>query len=317
MASRNRVVVTGGAGFIGYHLVKRLLAEGNVVVAVDNLFSGRRKNVAEFADNPRFDFVHHDIISPLFIEADQVYNLACPASPIHYQFNSIRTVKTNVTGTLNMLGLAKRCGAKFLQASTSEVYGDPEVHPQVESYRGAVNTVGPRACYDEGKRIAETLCHDYHFAHGVDVCIARIFNTYGPRMRFEDGRVISNFVIQALNNEPLTIYGDGSQTRSFCFVDDLVDGLIRLMHGDRWEPVNLGNPHELTILEIAQLVRDTVGSSSEITFKPLPTDDPTRRCPDISRAKEWLGWEPKVPVAAGVKATVDDFRARLSADDEY
>ncbi len=313
-----RVLVTGGAGFIGSHLCRVLLERGHAVIAADSLFSGRKRNILPLMSNPRFEFMRHDIIQPLFIECDQIYNLACPASPVHYQYNPIRTVKVNVLGTMNVLGLAKRCGARMLQASTSEVYGDPQVHPQPESYWGHVNPIGPRACYDEGKRIAETLCRDYHVGNGVDVCIARIFNTYGPHMALNDGRVVSNFLLQALRGEPITIYGDGSQTRSFCFVSDLVEGLIRLMEcGERFEPVNLGNPEERTIREIAERIVSLTGSSSKLVEEPLPQDDPVRRKPDIRLAKQLLNWQPSVSLDDGLKETVADFQARVHGHEEW
>src|SRR5881394_2992304 len=310
-----RIVVTGGAGFIGSHLCERLLADGHQVICLDNFFTGRRENIEHLFDNRQFELLRHDVIEPILLEVDQIYNLACPASPIHYQFNPVKTVKTNVMGTMNMLGLAKRVGARILQASTSEVYGDPHVHPQTESYWGNVNPIGPRACYDEGKRVAETLMSDYHREDGVDIRIARIFNTYGPRMAEHDGRVVSNFIVQALRGEPLTLYGDGSQTRSFCYVDELVDGLIRLMAAEqRNQPVNLGNPVEFTIRELAEEVARVVGREVKITYRPLPQDDPTQRQPDITRAREWLGWEPKIHLKEGLGRTVEHFRERLGRE---
>jgi UDP-glucuronate decarboxylase len=308
-----RILVTGGAGFIGSHLCDRLLAEGHQVVCLDNFFTGRRENIEHQLDNPDFEVLRHDVCEPLFTEVDQIYNLACPASPVHYQYNPVKTVKSNVMGTINMLVLAKRVRARILQASTSEVYGDPNVHPQVESYWGNVNPIGPRACYDEGKRVAETLMSDYHREDGVDIRIARIFNTYGPRMAENDGRVVSNLIVQALRGLEMTLYGDGSQTRSFCYVDDLVDGLIRLMNAEgRNEPVNLGNPVEFTIRELAEAVAKVAGGDVRMVYRPLPQDDPTRRQPDITRAREWLGWEPRVPLAEGLVRTVAFFRRRFA-----
>jgi UDP-glucuronate decarboxylase len=310
----DRILVTGGAGFLGSHLCDRLLEEGGEVICVDNCFSGSRENIRHLAGNASFEFIRHDIIHPLFAEVDKVYHLACPASPIHYQFNPIKTVKTNVMGTINMLGLAKRTGARILLASTSEVYGDPEVHPQPEGYWGHVNPIGLRSCYDEGKRVAETLAMDYHRQNRVAVRIARIFNTYGPRMAVKDGRVVSNFIVQALRGEPLTVYGDGSQTRSFCYVSDLIDGLRRLMESaDATGPVNLGNPSEFTILRLAELVLKRTGSRSTVVHKPLPQDDPIQRCPDISLARARLGWEPRIPLEEGLDRTIAYFRQKLSA----
>jgi len=307
-----RILVTGGAGFIGSHLCERLLGEGHDVICLDNFFTGRRENIFPLLDNPRFELVRHDVIEPILLEVDQVYNLACPASPIHYQYNPVKTVKTNVMGAINMLGLAKRVRARILQASTSEVYGDPLVHPQTEDYWGNVNPIGLRSCYDEGKRLAETLMMDYHRQNQVDTRIARIFNTYGPRMLEDDGRVVSNFVVQALRGEPLTLYGEGSQTRSFCYVDDLVEGLIRLMNADDLhQPVNLGNPGEFTIKQLAEEVRRICGSDSELTYLPLPEDDPRQRKPDITTAQSVLGWIPKVPLAEGLERTVQYFRERV------
>ena len=308
-----KVLVTGGAGFIGSHLSERLVRQGHEVVCLDNFFTGRRENVRHLQDSPGFHLLRHDVCEPLPLEVDQIYNLACPASPVHYQYNPIKTVKSNVMGTLNMLVLAKRVGARILQASTSEVYGDPHVHPQPEAYWGNVNPIGPRACYDEGKRVAETLMSDYHREDGVDIRIARIFNTYGPRMAEHDGRVVSNFIVQALRGQELTLYGTGEQSRSFCYVDDLVDGLVRLMAAeDRHEPVNLGNPVEFTIRELAEEVVKVVGGEVRVAFRPLPQDDPTQRQPDITRAREWLGWEPRLQLAQGLVRTVAYFRRRLS-----
>jgi UDP-glucuronate decarboxylase len=305
-----RILVTGGAGFIGSHLIDRLMAEGHEVICLDNFYTGHKRNILKWLEHPYFELIRHDITEPIRLEVDQIYHLACPASPVHYQYNPVKTVKTNVMGTLNMLGLAKRVKARFLLASTSEVYGDPEVHPQSEEYWGNVNCIGIRSCYDEGKRIAETLTFDYHRQNDVDIRVARIFNTYGPRMLENDGRVVSNFVTQALRNIPLTVYGDGSQTRSFCYVSDLVEGLMRLMNGDFIGPVNLGNPEEYTILELANAVQELVNPNAEIQFKPLPQDDPRRRRPDITRAKTHLNWVPTVPVKEGLKLTVKDFRTR-------
>ncbi len=309
MLSRKRVLVTGGAGFIGSHLCERLLAEGHQVLCVDNYFTGTRDNIAHLLPNPRFEAMRHDITFPLYVEVDEIYNLACPASPVHYQFDPVQTTKTSISGALNMLGLAKRLKAKVLQASTSEVYGDPEVHPQTEDYRGSVNPLGPRACYDEGKRCAETLFFDYRRQHNVRIKVARIFNTYGPRMHPNDGRVVSNFAVQALQGKPVTIYGEGTQTRSFCFVDDLVEGLMRLMAtpDEVTGPVNLGNPHEITVRELAERVIALCGDGATLEKRPLPQDDPTRRCPDIGLAKRLLGWEPKVPLEDGLRRTVAYF----------
>ncbi|HEU4698691.1 MAG TPA: UDP-glucuronic acid decarboxylase family protein [Gemmatimonadales bacterium] len=312
-----RILVTGGAGFLGSHLCERLLAQGHHVVCLDNFFTGRPVNIRHLADHPRFRLLRHDVTEPLLIEVDQIYNLACPASPIHYQYNPVKTVKANVMGTLNMLVLARRLRARVLQASTSEVYGDPSVHPQVESYWGNVNPIGPRACYDEGKRVAETLMMDYHRQHGVDTRIVRIFNTYGPRMSENDGRVVSNFILQALRGEPLTIYGEGQQTRSFCYVDDLIEGMIRLMNvepgdgrDDVHAPVNIGNPGEYTIRELATRIEELCGAGGGVVFRPLPQDDPTQRQPDITRAGRLLGWEPTVPLEEGLKKTIAYFKER-------
>ncbi len=303
-----RILVTGGGGFIGSHLCERLLSGGDDVVCLDNFFTGSKENIRHLLDNYRFELIRHDIIEPILLEVDQVYNMACPASPVHYQYNPVKTTKTSVMGTINMLGLAKRVRARILQASTSEVYGDPEVHPQTESYWGNVNPIGIRSCYDEGKRVAETLMMDYHRQNNVDIRIARIFNTYGPRMAERDGRVVSNFTVQALRGEDITVYGDGSQTRSFCFVSDLVEGLIRLMNTDDFTgPVNLGNPVETSILEFAERIIKLTGSSSKVIFHPLPADDPRQRQPDISLAKERLGWHPTVDLESGLKKTIDYF----------
>ncbi len=315
-----RILVTGGAGFIGSHLVEVLLNRGHEVIALDNLFTGSKRNIAHLLGNPRFEFLRHDVIEPVLLEIDQIYHFACPASPVHYQHNPVKTVKTSVLGTINMLGLAKRVGARLLLASTSEVYGDPLEHPQTESYWGNVNPIGPRSCYDEGKRVAETLTYCYHDKNGVDTRTVRIFNTYGPRMLFDDGRVVSNFIVQALLGKPITVYGDGSQTRSFCFVSDLVDGIVRLMDAepksasvDLSGPVNLGNPEEMNIKELAQLVLELTKSKSTLIQQPLPQDDPTRRRPDITRARDLLNWEPKIPVRQGLSMAITEFAARLKA----
>ncbi|TAN63909.1 MAG: SDR family oxidoreductase [Magnetospirillum sp.] len=310
---RKRVLVTGGAGFLGSHLCERLLAEGNDVLCVDNLFTGTKDNIVHLLANPYFELVRHDVTFPLYVEVDEIYNLACPASPIHYQRDPVQTTKTSVHGAINMLGLAKRVNAKIFQASTSEVYGDPEVHPQTEDYRGSVNPIGPRACYDEGKRCAETLFFDYWRQHGMRIKVARIFNTYGPRMHPDDGRVVSNFIVQALEGRPITLYGDGNQTRSFCFVDDLIEGFIRLMNStdDITGPVNLGNPREMTVRELAEMVVGMVGAKAEIVYRPLPADDPTQRQPNIALAKEKLDWEPKVTLEQGLERTIAYFRDRM------
>jgi len=301
-------LVTGGAGFIGSHLCDALLNSGTSVLCLDNLFSGSKLNIEPHLRRPDFEFIRHDIVQPILLEVDQIYNLACPASPVYYQRNPVKTVKANVMGTLNCLGIAKRVGARILQASTSEVYGDPQVHPQSEGYWGHVNPVGPRSCYDEGKRVAETLMVDYHRQSGVDIRIARIFNTYGPRMSVEDGRVVSNFIVQALRGEPITVYGDGSQTRSFCYVSDLVAGLVALMETpDLFQPVNLGNPSEISILELAETVRDKVGTGSDIVYAGLPQDDPTQRKPDVTLARDQLGWEPQVGLSEGLERTIAHF----------
>ncbi len=307
-----RVLITGGAGFIGSHLCQKLLNEGNEVLCLDNLFTGSKKNIELFLDNHRFEFIRHDVISPILLEVDQIYNLACPASPIHYQYNPVKTIKTSVMGTINMLGLAKRIRARMLQASTSEVYGDPQVHPQREDYWGNVNPIGPRSCYDEGKRVGETLCMDYYRQNQVDIAICRIFNTYGPRMAWNDGRVVSNFIVQAITGQDITLYGDGSQTRSFCYVDDLVRGFCALMDKKGFTgPVNLGNPQEITVLELAERVIQMTKSSSKIIRKPLPADDPTRRKPDITIAKTELNWEPEISLEEGLGRTIENFQQRL------
>ena len=307
-----RILVTGGAGFIGSHLCERLISEGNEVLCLDNFFTGRRENIFHLLDNPRFELLRHDVTEPILLEVDQIYNLACPASPVHYQYNPVKTVKTSVMGAINMLGLAKRVRARILQASTSEVYGDPLVHPQTEDYWGNVNPIGLRSCYDEGKRLAETLMTDYHRQNKVDIRIARIFNTYGPRMLENDGRVVSNFIVQALRGQPLTLYGEGQQTRSFCYVDDLLEGLIRLMNTENLhDPVNLGNPGEFTIRQLAEEVIRTCESKSSFTYMPLPADDPRQRKPDITRAQTVLGWNPTIPLREGLKKTVEDFKTRV------
>ncbi|GBF81250.1 UDP-glucuronic acid decarboxylase family protein [Aphanothece sacrum] len=307
-----RILVTGGAGFIGSHLIDRLMEQGHDVICLDNFYTGHKRNILKWFDNPYFELVRHDITEPIRLEVDQIYHLACPASPVHYQFNPVKTIKTNVLGTLYMMGLAKRVNARLLLASTSEVYGDPDVHPQPEEYRGNVNCTGPRACYDEGKRVAETLAFEYHREHKVDIRVARIFNTYGPRMLEHDGRVVSNFIVQALQKTPLTIYGDGSQTRSFCYVSDLVEGLIRLMNNDYIGPVNLGNPGEYTILELAQMIQGMINPDAELIYKPLPQDDPKQRQPDITKAKTYLNWQPTIALKEGLEMTINDFRERVS-----
>lgn len=308
-----KILVTGGAGFIGSHLIDRLMEQGNEVICLDNFFTGTKRNIQHWIGHPNFEVIRHDITDPIKLEADQIYHLACPASPVHYQYNPIKTLKTNVMGTMNMLGLAKRIKARFFLASTSEVYGDPDVHPQTEDYRGNVNPIGIRSCYDEGKRVAETLTFDYHRENKVDVRVVRIFNTYGPRMLENDGRVVSNLIVQALRKKPLTIYGDGSQTRSFCYVSDLVEGFIRLMNSEHIGPMNLGNPGEYTILELAQKIQTMINPDVELIYQPLPQDDPRQRQPDITRAKTWLGWEPTIPLDQGLKLTIDDFRQRLTS----
>ena len=309
-----RILVTGGAGFLGSHLCERLLAEGNDVLCVDNFYTSTRRNITHLLEHPNFELMRHDVTFPLYVETDDIFNLACPASPVHYQYDPVQTTKTSVHGAINMLGLAKRLRVPILQASTSEVYGDPEIHPQTEDYWGNVNPIGIRSCYDEGKRLAETLMTDYHRQNHVDIRIARIFNTYGPRMLEDDGRVVSNFIVQALRGEPLTLYGEGEQTRSFCYVDDLIEGLIRLMNVDGLhEPVNLGNPGEFTIKQLAEEVIKTCGSQSGFTYLPLPADDPRQRKPDITRAQTMLGWNPTIPLREGLKRTVEDFRSRVQA----
>ncbi|MBF5093605.1 SDR family oxidoreductase [Azospirillum sp. INR13] len=313
LTNRKRVLVTGGAGFLGSHLCERLLAAGNDVLCVDNFFTGSRDNVLHLLDNPHFELMRHDVTFPLYVEVDEIYNLACPASPIHYQHDPVQTTKTSVHGAINMLGLAKRVGARIMQASTSEVYGDPAVHPQLEEYWGNVNTIGPRACYDEGKRCAETLFFDYHRQHKLDIKVIRIFNTYGPRMHPNDGRVVSNFIIQALKGEPITIYGDGQQTRSFCYVDDLIEGFLRFMDTPAGVtgPINLGNPGEFTMLELAEKVIRLTRSASKIEHKPLPQDDPKQRQPDIAKARALMDWEPVVPLEEGLDRTIAYFRGRF------
>jgi UDP-glucuronate decarboxylase len=310
---RKHILVTGGAGFLGSHLCARLLEQGHDVLCVDNMFTGTKDNILPLLDDPHFEFIRHDITFPLYLEGEEIYNLACPASPIHYQFDPVQTTKTSVHGAINMLGLAKRVKAKIFQASTSEVYGDPQMHPQREEYWGHVNPIGFRSCYDEGKRCAETLFFDYRRQHKLRIKVARIFNTYGPNMHPNDGRVVSNFIVQALTNQPITLYGEGTQTRSFCYVDDLIDGFLRLMDSsdDFTGPVNLGNPTEFTIRELAEKVIDLTGSGSQIVFKPLPSDDPTQRCPDISLAKAELGWEPTIPLAEGLRKTIPYFENML------
>ncbi len=313
MSARKRILVTGGAGFVGSHLCDRIIKDGHDVLCVDNFFTGNRDNILDLIDEPHFELMRHDVTFPIYVEVDEIYNLACPASPVHYQYDPVQTTKTSVHGAINMLGLAKRTKAKILQASTSEVYGDPEVHPQPEDYRGNVNPIGQRGCYDEGKRCAETLFFDYHRQYGVKIRVARIFNTYGPRMHPDDGRVVSNFIVQALKGKPLTIYGDGSQTRSFCYVSDLVEGLVRLMDApkDVTGPVNLGNPREMTIRELAEKVIGMTGAKSALQEKPLPGDDPTQRCPDIGLAKKHLGWEPTVALEDGLEKTIQYFKETL------
>lgn len=312
-----RILVTGGAGFIGSHLCDSLIAKGHEVLCLDNFFTGRRRNIERHVAAGKLELIRHDVTEPILLEVDQVYHLACPASPVHYQFNPVKTIKTNVMGTIHMLGIAKRTDARLLMASTSEVYGNPLEHPQKESYWGNVNPIGIRSCYDEGKRVAETLCMDYHRSNGVDVRIVRIFNTYGPRMLFNDGRVVSNFIVQALRGEPLTLYGDGDQTRSFCYVDDLVAGFEKMMNNDSFiGPVNLGNPNEITVKQLADQVIELTGSKSKLVHKDLPQDDPTRRKPDISLAKQHLQWEPTVALVDGLKKTIADFRARLESGEK-
>jgi len=311
--TRGRILITGGAGFLGSHLCDRLVAEKNDVLCLDNFFTGSKKNISHLLGKPNFELIRHDLVQPIFLEVDEIYNLACPASPVHYQYNPVKTVKTSVMGAINMLGLAKRVKAKILQASTSEIYGNPTVHPQKEDYWGNVNTIGPRSCYDEGKRCAETLFFDYHRQNKVNIRVVRIFNTYGPRMHPNDGRVISNFIVQALANQDLTVYGDGSQTRSFCYVDNLIEGLIRVMNGpdDFIGPINLGNPDEFDILELAEMIIGLTGSKSRIIFKPLPQDDPLQRQPDITLARERLDWDPELNLEEGLKRTIEYFRGVL------
>jgi UDP-glucuronate decarboxylase len=306
-----RILVTGGAGFIGSHLIDRLIQEQHEVICLDNFYTGTKRNIHRWFDSPNFELIRHDITEPIRLEVDRIYHLACPASPIHYQYNPIKTTKVSFLGTCNMLGLAKRVKARIFLASTSEVYGDPDVHPQTEDYNGNVNPIGIRSCYDEGKRIAETLSFDYHREHGVAIRVARIFNTYGPRMLENDGRVVSNFIAQSLKGNPLTVYGDGSQTRSFCFVTDLVDGFIKLMEGEHVGPINLGNPEEYTILQLAEKVRDMINPTQEIIFKPLPQDDPRKRKPDITKATTLLNWQPTISLETGLTATIAEFRQRL------
>ncbi len=310
MSQIKRILVTGGAGFLGSHICERLVDDGHDVICLDNFFTSQKSNVVHLLDNPNFELIRHDVTLPIFLEVDQVYNMACPAAPGHYQFNPIKTIKTSVMGSINLLGMAKRCGARILQASTSEVYGDPEVHPQPESYRGSVNPIGPRACYDEGKRAAETLFVDYHRMNKVDVRIVRIFNTYGPRMHPYDGRVVSNFIRQALTGQDITIFGDGSQTRSFCYRDDLVEGIVRLMNYEQFSgPVNIGNPGEFTIRELAELVIELTGAKVKLIQKPLPADDPTRRRPDITLAKKLLDWQPSITLREGLQKTIEWFKS--------
>jgi UDP-glucuronate decarboxylase len=317
--TKKRVLVTGGAGFLGSHLCERLVAEGHDVLCVDNYFTGRKDNIAHLLGNSNFEAMRHDVCFPLYVEVDEIYNLACPASPIHYQFDPVQTTKTSVIGAINMLGLAKRVKAKVFQASTSEVYGDPTVHPQTEAYRGNVNPIGPRACYDEGKRCAETLFFDYHRQHKTRIKVVRIFNTYGPRMHPQDGRVVSNFIVQALRGEDITVYGDGSQTRAFCYVDDLIEGWVRLMAtgDDVTGPINIGNPMEIPVKELAERVIKLIGSRSKLVYRPLPVDDPLQRCPDITQAKEVLGWEPRVALEVGLEKTVAYFDKLLTERGEH
>jgi len=309
MPPRKRILITGGAGFIGSHLCERLIGEGHDVVCLDNYFTGTKENIIDLLDNPNFELLRHDVTFPLYVEVDEIYNLACPASPVHYQYDPVQTTKTSVHGAINMLGLAKRTGAKIFQSSTSEIYGDPTVHPQPEYYKGNVNPIGPRACYDEGKRCAETLFFDYHRQHKLNIRVARIFNTYGPRMRPDDGRVVSNFIVQALRGDEITIYGKGNQTRSFCFIDDLIDGFIYLMNApdDVTGPINLGNPQEFTIKQLAELVIQISGSKSRLIFEDLPEDDPLQRCPDISLAKQKLDWYPSIDLEVGIEKTINYF----------
>jgi len=312
--SRKRVLVTGGAGFLGSHLCERLVRDGHDVLCVDNFFTGQKDNIAHLLSNPQFEMLRHDVTFPLYLELDEIYNLACPASPIHYQFDPVQTTKTSVVGAINMLGLAKRTKSKIFQASTSEVYGDPTVHPQTEDYRGNVNPLGPRACYDEGKRCAETLFFDYNRQHKLRIKVARIFNTYGPRMHPNDGRAVSNFIVQALKGEDITVYGDGLQNRAFCYVDDLIDGFVRMMASpdDVTGPINLGNPHEIPVRELAERVIDLIGARSQIVHRPLPQDDPLQRCPDIARAQQMLGWQPRVGLDEGLRETITYFDCMLN-----
>jgi UDP-glucuronate decarboxylase len=309
MLPRKRILITGGAGFIGSHLCERLIDAGHDIICLDNYFTGTKENLLKLLDYPNFELLRHDVTFPLYVEVDEIYNLACPASPVHYQYDPVQTTKTSVHGAINMLGLAKRTGAKIFQSSTSEVYGDPTVHPQSENYRGNVNPIGPRACYDEGKRCAETLFFDYHRQHNLRIRVARIFNTYGPRMRPDDGRVVSNFIVQALRGDAITIYGDGNQTRSFCFIDDLIEGFIRLMDApdDVTGPINLGNPREFTIKQLAELVIEITGAKSKLVYEDLPEDDPMQRCPDISLAKQKLDWEPSIGLETGLERTISYF----------
>jgi UDP-glucuronate decarboxylase len=316
--SRKRILVTGGAGFLGSHLIDRLLDQGHEVLCIDNLFTGTKRNIEHLHGQPRFEFIRHDVTFPLYVEVDEIYNLACPASPIHYQHDPVQTTKTSVHGAINMLGLAKRLKCRILQASTSEVYGDPSIHPQTEDYWGNVNPIGPRSCYDEGKRCAETLFFDYHRQHGLEIKVARIFNTYGPRMHLADGRVVSNFAVQALKGEPITLYGDGSQTRSFCYVSDLIDGLVRLMESpaEITGPINIGNPDEFSMRELADLVCAETGSKCELVYRPLPQDDPRQRQPDIELARRHLDWSPRVPLREGLVPTIAYFRSLLGSNSE-
>jgi UDP-glucuronate decarboxylase len=307
-----RILVTGGAGFIGSHLIERLMQEQHEVICLDNFYTGTKSNIQKWVGHPNFESIRHDIIEPISLEVDQIYHLACPASPVHYQYDPIKTMKVSYLGTSHMLGLAKRTKARFLMASTSEVYGDPDVHPQTEEYHGNVNTIGIRSCYDEGKRIAETLSFDYHRQHKVEIRVARIFNTYGPRMLENDGRVVSNFIAQSLQGKPLTVYGEGTQTRSFCYVSDLVDGLMKLMNGDHMGPINLGNPEEYTILQLAEKIRDRLNPGQDISFKPLPQDDPRKRKPDITKAKTLLNWQPQISLDTGLTETIAEFKQRLA-----
>jgi len=313
--TQKRILITGGGGFLGSHLCDRLIADGHDVLCIDNFFTGSKRNISHLLGEPNFELIRHDLVQPIFIEADEIYNLACPASPIHYQYNPVKTIKTSVMGSINMLGLAKRVKAKILQASTSEIYGNPTVHPQKEDYWGNVNTIGPRSCYDEGKRCTETLFFDYHRQNGINIRVVRIFNNYGPRMHPNDGRVVSNFIVQALKNQNITVYGDGTQTRSFCYVDDMIEGLIRMMNGpdDFIGPLNLGNPDEFSILQLAEMIITLIGSRSKIIFKPLPQDDPLQRQPDITMARERLDWKPMIDLEEGLKRTIEYFKTVLPA----